>query len=90
MKWLKVFFNWLKILTGKIVGKFNLGNNNKPRSKAVIDIDPVTNKAIGDPYFIIINGKGQTLEAPYFTTQEEADAWIENYLIDLNSNPKNN
>lgn len=82
MKWLNKIWYKIKFLIGKILTKFRFGSNHKPRAKIVVDYDLETNEIIGLPYYIIVNHNGETLNSPIFSTLEEANAWIEKYLIE--------
>jgi hypothetical protein len=86
MKWYKIIFDKLKFLIGKIVTKFKRGSKNQPYPQAVAEFNPDTNEITGIKYFIVLNGKGEVLNTPLFSTIEEAEAWIENYLIEQSKN----
>ena len=78
MKWVKKLIYFLR----KFMTKFGFGSKNKPYARVVIEIDPITKEQIGQPYYIIFNSKGETLNSPVFFTLEEAENWIDEYLIE--------
>lgn len=72
------FINYFWILMSKIP----FGSKHKPRAVAIVEYDTETKQPIGEPFFIIRNSNGEYMNAPGFSTLKEAEAWIENYLLE--------
>ena len=80
MKWLKNFLFKLKLLIGKIKMSIKIHVVSKPKRPKVHKIwsaEIVDGDIVFSEKYIIINYKGETMEAPIFDSKKSAEEWLD-------------
>lgn len=92
MKWLRKFFNWLAILVGVFMVNLKTGKiGSKPKRPSIhkiIFVEIFDGEFVTSEKWIIVNDRGETLEAPIFSTKKEAEDWLDEFHPKQNYAPE--
>jgi hypothetical protein len=58
---------------------FKKSKPQRPKIQKILITTLIGEKAVYEEKFIIVNSKGETLEAPMFSTKEDALIWLDEY-----------
>lgn len=87
MEWLKnIFIRISLFVTQMEIGIFG-EKNNRPRIHKIISVEMIDGDFFTSEKWIIVNHSGHTIEAPIFSSKQEAENWLdevhpkENYAL---------
>lgn len=92
MKWLeKLYFQLIRIF-GKIMNNIKTGKMSskpkRPMIKKIVMAEVIDDEIFFNEKWIIVNHKGETLEAPIFTSKEDALNWLDQCYPDRDYAPE--
>ena len=83
MKWLRKIFNWLTTLIGVFMVNLKTGKigskPTRPSVHKIIFVEIFDGEFVTSEKWIIVNDRGETLEAPIFSTKKEAEDWLDKF-----------
>lgn len=87
MKWCKRISNLIRIVMATIKIPMS-GKPKRPRIQKIIFVEIIDGEFVTSDKWIIVNERGETLEAPIFSSKKEAEEWLDEYYPKHNYAPE--
>lgn len=91
MKWLIRFLSKFNTYFLHIMATIKIGNKSKPirpKVQKIILLEVIDGEVYSTEKFIIVNERGETLEAPIFANKIDAENWLDQNYPEHNYSPQ--